>query len=97
MDTPSRDHDFERCPECGAPMDMTDSRQVARHMKAGHEAVVPTVPGGDRGGLLEDNDHAEELGNFATCAACGQTYDTRVSAEVLHHEEPGHQPLLPVV
>ena len=55
------------------------------------------MPGGDRGGLLEDNDHAEELGNFATCAACGQTYDTRVSAEVLHHEEPAHQPLLPVV
>ena len=89
MDAPSRDHDYERCPECGAPVDMTDSRQVARHMKAGHEAVVPAVPGGDRGGLIEDNDHAEELGNFATCAACGQTYERASAPKSFTTRSPG--------
>ena len=95
MDT--LDRDYEPCPECGARVDMTDPRQIAHHMKSGHEAVEPAVPDLDRGGLIEDNDHAEELGYFATCAACGQTYDRRVGAEVLHHDAPGHKPLLPVI
>jgi hypothetical protein len=95
MDT--LDRDYEPCPECGVRVDMTDPRQIARHKAPGHVPDAAPVPGLDRGGLIENNDHAEELGNFATCAACGQTYNMRVGAEVLHHEEPGHQPLLPVV
>jgi hypothetical protein len=93
MDTPDRD--YEPCPECGAPIDMTDPRQIARHRAPGHAAAAPPVPGLDRGGLIENNDHTEEVGYFETCRACCQTYDKRISAEVLHHEAPGHKPLLP--
>jgi hypothetical protein len=90
------DRNFERCPACGTQIDMTDPRQVALHAAPGHEAITPPVPGLDRGGLIEDNEHAEEIGWFETCKACCQTYDRRKPAEVSHHETPGHRPLLPV-
>ena len=97
MAIPSPEHDFERCPACGVRFDMTDPRQVARHATPGHEGATAPVPGPDRGGLIEENDHAEELGYFETCKACCQTYDTRKAADVRHHETPGHKPRLPVV
>jgi hypothetical protein len=97
MDIPSRDRDFERCPQCGATVDMTDPQQLARHMQSGHETVIPPTPEGDRGGLLEGNEHPEEVGYFETCRACCQTTHPRDPAEVLQHKEPGHKPLLPVV
>jgi len=97
MDIPSQDRDFEPCPLCGAPIDMTDPLQVAHHRAPGHAAVEPPVPEKDRGGLIENNDHTEEVGYFETCRACCQTYDTRKPMEVLHHQAPGHSPLLPVV
>ena len=93
MDTPDRD--FERCRVCGGAVDMTDPRQIAHHMTAGHEAVVPGTE--DRVGLLRPGDPSDEAANFATCAACCQTYDIRDNAELAHHAEPGHKPLLPVV
>ena len=97
MAIPVTDHVYERCPTCGAPFDMTDPRQVARHTQPGHEAVAAPVPGMDRGGLIEDNDHAEEVGFFETCKVCSQTYDRRKPAEVRHHAMPGHRPQLPPV
>ncbi|WP_022682150.1 hypothetical protein [Sphingobium bisphenolivorans] len=37
--------------------------------------------------LLDERDH------FYACDACGQAVDMRRLGDVLHHEEPGHDPL----
>lgn len=34
-----------------------------------------------------------ELGDYYTCAECGQSVFMGDLGEVLHHEEPGHKPL----
>jgi bifunctional non-homologous end joining protein LigD len=36
---------------------------------------------------------AGEIGHFYLCKACRQLVDKRDLAAVLHHEEPGHDPL----
>ena len=34
-----------------------------------------------------------EAGYFYRCPECGQAVDERDLGQVLHHEEPGHEPL----
>jgi hypothetical protein len=94
MDTSFKVHIFEPCNVCGATVDLTDPRQIAHHKTARHATVVPAGPGKDRGGLL-GGEHDEEIADFATCGACGQTYDTRAPTHALHHMGLGHKPLLP--
>ena len=94
MNTSFNEHAFEPCSVCGATVDLMDPRQVAHHKMPGHEAVVPAAPSQDRGGLL-GGEHDEEIASFATCGACGQTYDTRAQLQVLHHAGLGHKPMLP--
>ena len=37
--------------------------------------------------------HGEDAENaFQECAACGQSFDTRSLAQILHHKEPDHRP-----
>ena len=36
---------------------------------------------------------ADELDNFYTCPACGQSVDMRDLGQVFHHEERGHEPV----
>lgn len=38
----------------------------------------------------EGDDEAE---HFIICPSCGQAYDCRRLGDVLHHDEPGHEPL----
>lgn len=46
------------------------------------------IPGKRKGG--EPHDEAE---HFYRCKACGEAVDMRRLGDVLHHEEPGHEPL----
>lgn len=41
-------------------------------------------------GVRVDKIITNEAEHFMTCAACGQAYDMRLLAEVMHHETPGH-------
>lgn len=34
-----------------------------------------------------------EIDNFYTCRACGQSVDMRDLGQVFHHEDPGHEPI----
>jgi len=36
----------------------------------------------------------DELDHFERCPACGQMIDCRWLSDVLHHDEPGHAPLV---
>ena len=36
----------------------------------------------------------DECEHFYACKACGQAVDKRDLGQVLHHETPGHEPLL---
>lgn len=38
-------------------------------------------------------DPENELDNFYTCRACGQSVDMRDLGQVFHHEEKGHEPV----
>ena len=38
-------------------------------------------------------DLEDEAEHFYICDACGQAVDMRKLGDVLHHEEPGHDPL----
>jgi hypothetical protein len=38
-------------------------------------------------------DPENELDNFYTCAACGQSVDMRDLGQVFHHEDEGHAPI----
>lgn len=35
---------------------------------------------------------ADESEHFTACGECGDLFDMRDLEEVLHHEEPGHEP-----
>jgi|GEM_PF-5056196 len=49
----------------------------------------------DQIGYNEAGDPADELRHFYLCQACQQPVDKRDLGAVLHHEEPGHEPLPP--
>jgi len=36
----------------------------------------------------------DELEHFYVCNHCGQAVDMRLLGDVLHHDEPRHQPLM---
>lgn len=36
---------------------------------------------------------ADERDHFYVCQACGQAVDKRELGQVLHHEDPGHEPI----
>lgn len=38
-------------------------------------------------------DPYNELDNFYTCKACGQSVDMRDLGQVFHHEDEGHEPI----
>jgi hypothetical protein len=44
-------------------------------------------------GHREGGDPENEMDNFYTCAACGQSVDMRDLGQVFHHEEPDHEPI----
>lgn len=41
----------------------------------------------------EGGEPADEADHFYVCPQCGQAVDMRRLGDVLHHEEPGHEPL----
>jgi hypothetical protein len=50
-------------------------------------------PGEIIGELVAGEVPETEAGYFYRCPDCGQAVDERDLAQVLHHEEPGHEPL----
>lgn len=44
-------------------------------------------------GEPEDGRERDELAHFILCPACQQAIDKRDLAAVLHHHQPGHEPL----
>ena len=38
-------------------------------------------------------DLEDEREHFMICPECGQAFDCRKLGDVLHHDEPGHEPL----
>lgn len=39
-------------------------------------------------------DLEDEAEHFMICPECGQAFDCRKLGDVLHHDEPGHEPLV---
>ena len=50
-------------------------------------------PGKGFVGVCVDGEPENELDNFYTCPACGQSVDMRDLGQVFHHEEEGHEPI----
>lgn len=44
-------------------------------------------------GTRMDKEVTDEREHFYTCDDCGQAVDMRDLGQVIHHEEPGHDPL----
>lgn len=44
-------------------------------------------------GMRIDRNAADEAENFYLCETCGQAVDMRDLVQVLHHEEPDHEPM----
>jgi hypothetical protein len=63
---------------------------VAGYSVAMNRADNPAA--GIRGRAL-DIEITDEIDHFDICPECGQAFDMRELAEVLHHDEEGHQPL----
>jgi hypothetical protein len=83
------------CDECGMVVDWSDMRQVGHHNLPGHSrSLTETLsvretarPSRDAGADTEQAVH------FIACDACGQSYDRRELAQVMHHRRPDHLPL----
>ena len=41
----------------------------------------------------EGPDYEVESRHFAVCEDCGQAFDRRRLGDVIHHQQPGHEPL----
>ena len=44
-------------------------------------------------GKREGGDPENEIDNFYTCKACGQSVDMRDLGQVFHHEDKDHKPI----
>jgi hypothetical protein len=44
-------------------------------------------------GIREGPQPADESEHFYVCAACGRAVDMRDLGQVLHHEQPKHEPI----
>ena len=45
------------------------------------------------GGKRVDGEPAEDAEHFTVCPDCGQAFDMRSFAQLLHHDEDGHAPM----
>ena len=52
-------------------------------------------PGSGIVGEPIDGEPPEEADHFIRCPSCNQLIDLRDFGQVLHHEEPGHEPIPP--
>ncbi|RWJ66376.1 MAG: hypothetical protein EOR34_28585 [Mesorhizobium sp.] len=68
-------------------------RRKARGGPSLSEAVKEVLARGDYTGKPHGAPDLAEEEHFVRCPMCGQAFDMRSFAEVMHHTEPGHKPL----